>query len=611
MPLPARVGKGKGVPTIFRRAGYLGFAAIALLLVSAGLFSYRSVVLSGALRQSVNRSYRRIDAIHALQVGLLDAEAGQRAYLLTGQDVDAARYSDAAQRVRQLLPALQGASDPARQAAANRMAALVGAKLDELSAAEALRQAGDTAAALREIESGRNQAVTAEIRQQLETTAGMERAELDRRLAEAETDGRMTAAAAIAVVGLSLLALAWAAVLLRHGLQRERRAQQAAASQAQLLDTTIESLSQGIAAFDRAQLLVAWNRRFATLLELPAEMLQPGLPYGRIVEQLAAGDAAPFLETAAEIAAAAFAEPRELVVKDRERDGRSFELRRSRLPDGGFVLSLSDRSEQARLEAAVRRAQRIEAVGQLAGGLAHDFNNLLQIIFGNLDFVGRNLPADDPLAPRIAAALRGAERGAATIRQLLAFARRQPLAPVALDLNRLVGDMTSMLNRSLGASIELAAIPAPDLWPAVADPAQLENVIVNLVLNARDAMPKGGKITIETANAAFDEAYAREHADVRAGPYVMLGVTDTGTGMTEEVAARAFEPFFTTKPEGVGTGLGLSQVYGFIKQSRGHVTLASTPGAGTTVRIYLPRSLDPPAEAVVLREALARPVEAR
>ncbi|MFC5497626.1 response regulator [Caenimonas terrae] len=246
---------------------------------------------------------------------------------------------------------------------------------------------------------------------------------------------------------------------------------------------------------------------------------------------------------------------------------------------------------------ALLQAQKLDAMGKLTGGVAHDFNNVLQIIGSNLHLLQAGL-GPDPQAERLLRAAAGAvERGARLSGQLLAFARRQPLRSLPMNINRRVREMGDMLRRALGEAIEIRAVLDDDLWNTLADPGQLENVILNLAINARDAMPQGGRLTIETANATLDEHYARAAGDVLPGPYVMLAVSDTGTGMTADVLAQAFDPFFTTKPEGVGTGLGLSMAYGFAKQSAGHIRIYSEPGSGTSIKLYLPRSDD--AEAVL------------
>ncbi len=245
-------------------------------------------------------------------------------------------------------------------------------------------------------------------------------------------------------------------------------------------------------------------------------------------------------------------------------------------------------------EQALRQAQKMEAVGQLTGGIAHDFNNMLAVIMGSLDLLNRRIGDADPRAKRqLDAASEAARRAASLTQRLLAFSRQQPLKPEAINANALVAGMSDLLHHSLGSDIRLETVLAAGLWRVHADPNQLENVILNLSVNARDAMPEGGRLTIETQNAHVDERYAAAHLGVATGQYVLIAISDTGSGMTQEIIAKAFDPFFTTKDVGKGTGLGLSQVYGFVKQSGGHVKIYSEPGHGTSVKIYLPRSLAP------------------
>jgi PAS domain S-box-containing protein len=238
--------------------------------------------------------------------------------------------------------------------------------------------------------------------------------------------------------------------------------------------------------------------------------------------------------------------------------------------------------------AMVAQSQKMEAVGQLTGGVAHDFNNLLTTIMGNVDLAQRRL-AGTEVAPLLASVRRAAERGAALTQRLLAFSRRQPLAPREIDLNRLVAGMSELLRRTLGETIAVETVSAGGLWHVLVDPNQLESALLNLAVNARDAMPEGGTLRIATANVVIGAAEAARYDELEPGDYVSIAVGDSGVGMSEEVLRRAFEPFFTTKPEGKGTGLGLSQIYGFARQSGGDTTIASTPGAGTTVTILLPR----------------------
>jgi signal transduction histidine kinase len=268
-------------------------------------------------------------------------------------------------------------------------------------------------------------------------------------------------------------------------------------------------------------------------------------------------------------------------------------------------------------EATLRQAQKMEAVGQLTGGIAHDFNNLLTIIIGNLDTMRRALAdASNPgnveelrakLAKPVESALKGANSAAQLTQRLLAFSRRQALAPAKVDLNRLVADMIEILRRSLGEDINIETVLGAGLWPTFVDPHQVENVLLNLALNAKAAMPKGGHLTIETANAYLDDAYTARFGDVEPGQYVLLCVTDTGTGIRTEILDRVFDPFFTTKPQSEGSGLGLAMVHGFVKQSGGHIRIYSEEGHGTTVKIYLPRSMGSEKVAAVPAGKAPRP----
>lgn len=248
-------------------------------------------------------------------------------------------------------------------------------------------------------------------------------------------------------------------------------------------------------------------------------------------------------------------------------------------------------AERDKAEEALRQSQKMEAVGQLTGGVAHDFNNVLQIISGNLHLLQLQAGGDVMMRKRLDMAIAAVERGARLSSQLLAFARRQPLQPVVSNLGRLVSRMDDLLRRTLGEAIEIVTLIGSGLWNTLVDPGQIENVILNLAINARDAMQGAGRLTIEVGNTVLDEYYVNNLLDVPSGQYVMLSVTDTGSGMTPDVLQRAFEPFFTTKREGEGTGLGLSMAYGFVKQSRGHIKIHSEPGQGTSVNIYLPRTL--------------------
>jgi two-component system NtrC family sensor kinase len=264
---------------------------------------------------------------------------------------------------------------------------------------------------------------------------------------------------------------------------------------------------------------------------------------------------------------------------------------------GLIALRRSERLQQevARRESteqALRQAQKMEAVGRLSGGIAHDFNNMLTVILGNIDMASRRIGDDNPRIQRLLDSARQAsERAATLVQRLLAFSRQHPQEVKAVDINRLVQSISELLRRTIGETVTVESVLAGGLWKVAVDPNQLENAILNLAVNARDAMPNGGRLTIETTNSYLDEAYVAINSEdgFTAGQYVLLAVTDSGAGMSREVRERAFEPFFTTKPTGMGTGLGLSMVYGFLKQSNGHIKIYSEPGEGTTIKLYFPR----------------------
>jgi len=268
-----------------------------------------------------------------------------------------------------------------------------------------------------------------------------------------------------------------------------------------------------------------------------------------------------------------------------------FNARRSAAELAAANLSLKQQiAEREAAEDQIRQMQKAEAIGNLTGGIAHDFNNMLAVVISGIGLAQKRLTRSQEGAEEfLAGALDGANRAATLVKRLLAFSRQQPLAPKPMDANRFVAGISELITRAIGESIGVETILGGGLWTTHADPVQLENAILNLCVNSRDAMPDGGRLTIETANCHLDDRYSRLHPGVPAGQYVLIAVTDTGTGMTPEVMSKAFDPFFTTKDQTKGTGLGLSQVYGFVKQSGGHVKVYSEVGQGTTVKIYLPR----------------------
>ncbi|MBB3227961.1 PAS domain S-box-containing protein [Luteibacter sp. Sphag1AF] len=295
-------------------------------------------------------------------------------------------------------------------------------------------------------------------------------------------------------------------------------------------------------------------------------------------------------------------------------DGSYRHLSWRAVPSDGIIHAVArdvtaDRERQDALlnaQEQLRQAQKMESIGKLTGGVAHDFNNLLQVISGNLQLLASDIAGNERAERRVANAMAGVTRGSKLASQLLAFGRRQPLAPKVVNIGRFVREIDDLLRRALGEAVEVETVIAGGLWNTLVDPTNVENALLNLTINARDAMEGRGRLTIEAGNALLDESYAQAHGDVRAGQYVMLAVSDTGSGIPADIIDRVFDPFFTTKPEGRGTGLGLSMVYGFVKQSGGHIKIYSEPGQGTTVKLYLPRSTQSEDRQVALDEGEVR-----
>ncbi|GJD56332.1 CHASE3 domain-containing protein [Methylobacterium dankookense] len=577
---------------LVKRANLLVFGVLLAILALVGAATWERLNASRQAREASQHSYDVLLALKDLAVALRDAERGQRGYVLTGRDEYLAPYGSARDRLGVLQGELQKltADNPAQQSRLRELAPLVAHKLEELAQTVQARRDGgfDAAKRIVDTDAGRDFMVDAE--RTLSALQGDEQAILAERLAQ--NDARAAWVRWMVVGGslLAILTLLWAARLLNQAWSRSYRVEAEQRALALRLRTSLDSLSQGVAVFGPDRRLTNWNECFQVLLDLPKAMVRPGTTYSAFVEHTAEAGR-PALESEDQIRAGA-GDARGIVVYERVRgDEHHLELRRTPMPDGGFVLTVSDMTKRAQAEGVLREAQKMQAIGQLTGGIAHDFNNLLQVILGNLEFVRAKLAGDDRMQQRIERAAWAAQRGATLTGQLLAFARKQPLAPAAIDLAATMPDLVPLLRRTLGEHIEVRYVESAGLWPAMADPAQLESAVLNLALNARDAMPGGGRLTIELANKTIDHEYARHHAEVTPGDYTMVAVSDTGHGMTREVAARVFEPFFTTKPDGKGTGLGLAMVFGFVKQSGGHVKVYSEPGEGTTVKLYLPRAI--------------------
>lgn len=358
------------------------------------------------------------------------------------------------------------------------------------------------------------------------------------------------------------------------------------------LQAVFDEAAQAIIGLDPDGQVMLWNRSAERILGYKAEEVVGG--HYPVVPDEGRAEFDQIL-----IRTAAGERVKGLAVRRRRKDGKLVDILLSGAPlyagDGslrGYVFMQEDVTEKRMMQRQLVQAQKMEAIGQLSGGIAHDFNNLLAIAIGNLDLLQLQLQEGDTASAQelVDGALKANLRGAELTKQLLAFSRKQDLAPQPVDINALVTNMTALLRRTLGETIDVSLKKASDLWLAEADPTQVESALTNLAINARDAMPNGGRLTIETRNVYLDEQYAETNPEVRPGDYAMLAVSDTGTGIAAEDVDRVFDPFFTTKPEGKGTGLGLSMIYGFAKQSGGHVKIYSEIGHGTTVRLYLPRT---------------------
>ncbi|MCQ4158390.1 CHASE3 domain-containing protein [Roseomonas sp. GC11] len=593
------------MPRTLRRQWHVVITALTLLGMSGGLLvAWQLSAELRAERGAVVQGFRLGEAARSLLSAVLDAETGQRGFILTGQESYLAPYEGALVQVPAALARLRGllassslgipspggggppANLAARAARLERLERLVAEKMAELAATLALARAEGTEAARARVQTDRGRQVMQEIRALLEEILAEQASGLRRSLDAAERADDRNLLLALGGMGLALALLAGGAWLVLRGNARLRRAEAALAANGAVLQATLDHIQDGIASFDAAGQLVACNLRFFDLLDFPQALARPGTPYSAFLA-IDRRRGVPVLEAPDTLRGPAGTGARLPL----GHAGRELELYRNPMPDGGFVLSCLDVTRRVEAEALLRQSQKMEAVGQLTGGVAHDFNNLLQVVSANLDLMGRDLGPDHPVRRYLGHAISALARGARLTAQLLAFARRQPLDPRVLNPGRLVQDMADLLRRTLGERIAVEAVVAAGQWNALVDPGQLENALLNLALNARDAMPEGGKLTIEVGNSVLDQDYAGAHLEVEPGSYVMIAVSDTGSGMTPEVAARAYEPFFTTKGEGRGTGLGLSQVYGFVKQSGGHLKIYSEPGQGTTVKLYLPRSL--------------------
>ncbi|HTR17642.1 MAG TPA: response regulator [Acetobacteraceae bacterium] len=555
-------------------------------LAAAGLLTVRTTASLEQARILAMENHRVGTLTNGLMLAIERAEAGERAFLLTHRQNYLEPYWRAEAETADLLDALDAMGNqlPWLTHEVRVLRSLCRIKLQGMERLIQLdREQGHAAAVAALAEGDSHDEILASV-DRLATRADAERIRLTAAFRhEQDLAWRSVLIAASALV----LLLGGSAAGWVRSRARQRRAQLGAQMLAARLQAAADHIRDGVAVFDAEDRLVLWNRAFFPTAGLPEMLGRNGISYADVA--LATMDWEPPL--------LADFQPPEInpAMGEMRRDHRVLEVWRSAMPDGGQILALADITRRSQAEELARQAERSELLGQMTGGVAHDFNNLLQVVSANLELIGTRLPADSWLQSRLSAALGAVERGARLTRQLLAFARRQKLAPEVIDVRALLTGMEDMIRRTVGEQIAVHLVISPGLWPVLVDAQQLENGLLNLVVNARDAMPRGGTLCVIAANRGVEAAETAGRETLAAGDYVEIAVTDDGIGMMPEQRERAIEPFYTTKPEGKGTGLGLSMVYGFVKQSGGDLSIESTVGQGTTVRLMIPRTQGQPA----------------
>jgi two-component system cell cycle sensor histidine kinase/response regulator CckA len=590
----------------FRPITAIFFLALAIL-VFIGIQAYRDVRQLLDLQAQRHAALERQQSLDVLLLRLSDTESAQRGFVITGD----ASYLDAYEAVLRALAedrrAVQDffSSDPLQRERLARLNQAIAHELDDLGRSIRLRKGTAGEGADQRHLTRRAEEDMDAIRVIVRTMNDAEGVLAERLAQRMRTAGRSIARSLTLGISVALVLLLVFFYVLNHQVLGRLQAERERRRSEEMLQSLVKAAPLAVIGLDLEGRVNLWNPAAEQIFGWQREET-----LGRPLPFIAEGNQSEFRRNLEEALRGEEVVGREVSRQRKDGSLANLTLWVVRTTDAqgavtGVIGIMADVTERKRMEEQFRAAQRMEAIGRLAGGVAHDFNNLLSVILGYSELILERLPADDPARRHAAEIRKAAVKAADLTRQLLAFSRRQVLETRLLNLNVVVADIEKILRRLIGEDVELITRLAPDLGWVKVDPAQTEQVIMNLVVNARDAMPKGGKVTLETSNVEIDEAYAQAHVAMSPGPCVMLAVSDTGTGMDLETAAHIFEPFFTTKKE--GTGLGLSTVYGIVKQSGGNIWVYSEPGRGTTFKIYLPRQAAVAAPAPLAAPAAASP----
>ena len=575
-----------------RSTGVIAGITLAVLIATGLMLAFAHSKSAARQQRLVVANYETMSLMREMVIAVQDAEIGMRGFLLTGDVTSLEPYERARLRIESSMRQLEAAvaSDPDTTRQFQEFRNLTAQKFDQLNATVGAYQVNGRDAALNLDRTGAGRAMLGQVRLLGDALVEGQRLLLARRLTALRSEQEQADVAGLLVMAGAFICLIIGIYIVVRGAGQLERSQSALAGRSRLLQATLESLRDPIFVIDGERTVVAWNEAFAKLAQW-----EPGKQAPPTLDQLLSERSPATRALLLPLDLGATPSKGRAVMRVAH-DGRDYEIYHGEMVGGGAVVRCVDITEKLHDEAALRQGQKMEATGQLTGGMAHDFNNILQVIRANLDLLKGEVGDNAAMLSRVQSATAAADRGARLTQQLLAFARRQPLTPQPTNVARLVADLADLMRHSLGERIGIELKTADNPWNARIDAGQLENAILNLSINARDAMPDGGTVRVEVSNATLDRRYAALHPDVTPGPYVLVDVSDTGTGMPPEVAAQAFDPFFTTKGDGKGTGLGLSMVYGFVRQSNGHIRIDSAIGQGTSVKLYLPRTEDPVVE---------------